>query len=270
MLEIYSASAGSGKTHLLTNNYLRLLLIGNIDFRKILAVTFTNKATDEMKRRIIEELSLIAEDPQLSNFKDLPSDKNKLLRLQSRASAILRIMLHDYSSFSVSTIDKFFLQILRNFTREIGVNENYTLELDTEKSLEIVIDRMYASLANKENADLLRWLIVFSGNKLEEGYSWNIKKELMSLSRELFKETYRLHQPAIQAEIENKEKLKNFGKEIKEIKYKFQFTLKKIGLKVLAIMNKKGLKPEDFKGGTRSPFKIFTYLVNGDIPELKE
>lgn len=271
MLDIYSASAGSGKTHLLTNYYLRLLLIGNVDFRKILAVTFTNKATDEMKRRIIEELYQIAVNPQLSDFfKDLSSDKNKWLRLQNRANVVLRIMLHDYSSFSVSTIDKFFQQILRNFTREIGVNDNYTLELDTEKSLEIVIDRIYASLASKENTDLLRWLIVFSENKLEEGYSWNVKKDLTSLSRELFKETYRLHQATIQTEIENKEKLKEFGKEIKEIKHKFRLKLKKIGVKALAIMNKKGLTPEDFKGGMRSPFKIFIHLVNGDIPELKE
>ncbi|MDD6210063.1 MAG: UvrD-helicase domain-containing protein [Bacteroidales bacterium] len=273
MLNIYSASAGSGKTHLLTNYYLRLLLSGNVDFRKILAVTFTNKATEEMKNRIVEELYKIVAFPESSSLLRIlaKNGKEASLRIQGKARFILQAILHDYSSFSVSTIDKFFQQVLRSFTREIGLNEGYTLELDTEKSLEIVIDRIYASLALKENNDLLKWLIAFSENKLEEGASWNIKRELSSLSKELFKETFRLYQNAIRKDIEDKEKLKAFGLELKKIKREFQKELLDIGKQATKIIENFGLTSGSFKGGvTRSPFRIFDYILNGYIPELKE
>ena len=271
MFKIYSASAGSGKTHLLTKRYLRLLMSDNVDFRRILAVTFTNKATDEMKNRIVDELYKIAIEPESSIFlSDL--QKAKAARpddLQRKARQILQTILHDYSSFSVSTIDKFFQQILRAFTREIGLNEGYTLELDIDKSLDLIIDRIYASLGAKENADLLNWLIDFSENKLEEGSSWSVKRDLSSLSKELFKEAFRLNKKDIRAEIEDKEKLKNFRKKLKAIQHDFREKIKEVGCKALALMSDNGLAYSQFKGGGNSPLKYFHAFARGEIIELK-
>ena len=122
MLKILKASAGSGKTYKLALEYIRLVVSSDRPdaYRHILAVTFTNKATDEMKRRILKELAVLAEDPEVSPYyKELLAVADKET-LQRRASAQLSGILHDYSSFAVSTIDRFFQQTLRAFSREIG------------------------------------------------------------------------------------------------------------------------------------------------------
>lgn len=119
MIRIMKASAGSGKTYNLAKTYISLLL-SNEDryaYRHILAVTFTNKATEEMKSRIIKELHILATDPASSDYHDdfipslLPDDASMI----RRAGTVLRDILHDYSAFAVSTIDKFFQQTLKAF-----------------------------------------------------------------------------------------------------------------------------------------------------------
>ena len=106
-VKIFRASAGSGKTHRLTLEYLNLLSRDERAYRRILAVTFTNKATEEMKRRVIEHLH------------------KKSSQGDERASKLLKNILHDYSSFNISTIDRFFQQTLRAFAREIGKSTSY-------------------------------------------------------------------------------------------------------------------------------------------------
>lgn len=122
-LLLIKASAGSGKTHRLTGEYLRLLFSADNQYKNILAVTFTNKATDEMKTRIVEELHTLAVGNKSDYHKGLKSkfelsDK----QITEKARAILENILHDYSSFSISTIDKFFQQTMRAFTREMGLS----------------------------------------------------------------------------------------------------------------------------------------------------
>ena len=129
MIKILKASAGSGKTYNLAREYIRLLLQSDKAdaYRHVLAVTFTNKATDEMKRRILKELDVLAKDPQKSPYlKDLQDQlKMPVAQLQARASQQLSAILHDYSAFAVSTIDRFFQQTLRSFSREIGQFATY-------------------------------------------------------------------------------------------------------------------------------------------------
>ena len=127
MLNIYRASAGSGNTFRLTKDYIGLLFdsLGKYDrpHRRILAVTFTNKATDEMKSRILQELHALARgeksDYRADLMKEFTLTENEV---NQRAGKILIRILHDYSSFSISTIDKFFQQVVRSFAREIGIS----------------------------------------------------------------------------------------------------------------------------------------------------
>lgn len=147
MLHVYRASAGSGKTYKLTLEYLKLLLSPvrpnnepilpserNKAFQHILAVTFTNKATEEMKRRIIEKLDILAHRTSESEYlNDLLGQNGipaSIEELQKRASEILFTLLHDFSGFNISTIDKFFQQTTRAFTREIGLQGGYNTEID--------------------------------------------------------------------------------------------------------------------------------------------
>ena len=136
MLKIMKASAGSGKTYSLARTYISLLLRGKDPhaYRHILAVTFTNKATDEMKSRILKELHVLAVDPAGSAYRNdfIPSIFKSEDQMQKKAQEVLHGILHDYSAFAVSTIDRFFQQTLRAFSREIGQFASYQVELDRD------------------------------------------------------------------------------------------------------------------------------------------
>ncbi len=153
MLTLYSASAGTGKTHTLTGEYLSLLFKGKERHRHILAVTFTNKATAEMKGRIIDELSRLA-GHQSSGYLSLLSDNGKKSEseIRSQAKNILITILHDYSAFNISTIDHFFQRTIRAFTREIGLQGNYRIELDEGQMMEEAVESMLSGL--EKNAEL--------------------------------------------------------------------------------------------------------------------
>lgn len=267
-LHVFKASAGSGKTHRLTAEYLCLLFSSPFAYRHILAVTFTNKATDEMKSRIIDELANLAANRK-SDYIELLSSEYGYNEIQVRKEArdILVRILHDYSSFSVSTIDKFFQQTMRAFTREIGLGGGYNVELDTGKVLGEAIDSMLFDLERSENKQLLDWLIRFSEEKVENGETWNIRNDIQSLSSEIFKESYKAYSNQVQTDIENKELMTDYKDMLFAIIQSFERISQQTGEKALNIINRYGLTPEDFKGGGRSPFKTFLKWAKGEIEE---
>ena len=143
LLHVIKASAGSGKTHRLTGEYLHLLFSAPNNHRHILAVTFTTKATDEMKSRIVEELHHLASGDDSSYLTGLMEDfsmRREDVRTKAKAKVILETILHDYSSFSISTIDRFFQQTMRSFARETGLAGGYNIELDETSLLTETID----------------------------------------------------------------------------------------------------------------------------------
>lgn len=267
-LSVYKASAGSGKTHRLTAEYLCLLFNFPNAYKHILAVTFTNKATDEMKNRIIKELANLALGNE-SDYTVLLSGKYKLTEEQVRLKAketLIRI-LHDYSSFSVSTIDRFFQQTMRAFTREIGLGGGYNVELDTNKVLNEAIDSMLSDLEKSDNKQLLDWLIRFSEEKVENGETWNIRNDIQALSGEIFKESYKAFSLEVQEDIANKELMDDYKKMLHSYVQSFERKSQQIGEKAINIIDRFGLSIEDYKGGTRSPFKSFLKWATGYIVE---
>ena len=147
MLHIYKASAGSGKTYTLTLEYIKLLLgyrdeqgryrlyrKSDAQHRRILAVTFTNKATEEMKHRIVFQLDILAHDTEKSPYVDglMQLFGCTVEQIRGIASETLYVLLHDFSYFNISTIDRFFQQVLRNFTREIGLQGSFEIEMDND------------------------------------------------------------------------------------------------------------------------------------------
>ena len=172
MIRIMKASAGSGKTYNLAKTYISLLL-RNEDryaYRHILAVTFTNKATEEMKSRIIKELHTLATEPSSSDYHDdfIPSLVPDDASMASRASALLHDILHDYGAFAVSTIDKFFQQTLKAFSREIGQFASYQVELDKDSLVAESVDRVLDSLT-QDDTGLLSWLTKHAIEQSEKG-----------------------------------------------------------------------------------------------------
>lgn len=188
-LLIFKASAGSGKTHQITQEFLKILLKNPNTYRSILAVTFTNKAAEEMKLRILKELSSLAKNEESLHWEKI-QEATLLSRekLSENAQLALQKILFDYSAFSVFTIDKFFQKIIRSFAWELKIQNKLTIELDQKRILREAIERIYEKL--HENSELKKWLIQFSREEILEGRSWNIKKPIAALGEEVYKESY--------------------------------------------------------------------------------
>lgn len=191
-LYIYKASAGAGKTFFLTESFLILAFRAPAYFRKVLAVTFTNKAAEEMKTRITEQINQLAENPDTSQhlaaLKKVFPHKTKE-SIQKEAEAIRNEILHNYSLFSVSTIDSFVQKIIRAFTFEMNLRSNYNVQLDTESVMVDLRDRLLDKIEHDER--LLKWLIKFAEYKIAENKSWDFNRDIEQLSAKVLGEEYR-------------------------------------------------------------------------------
>ncbi|WP_459187811.1 UvrD-helicase domain-containing protein [Parabacteroides sp. APC149_11_2_Y6] len=265
MLTVYRASAGAGKTHKLTGEYLTLLFNGPGAFRRILAVTFTNKATDEMKSRIVSELYNLASGKK-SDYVDLLQSAYSLTEEQVRkqAAKIQIDILHDYSAFNISTIDRFFQQTMRAFTREIGLQGGYGIEMDQELVLTAAIDSLLGDLEKPESKELLGWLLRFAEDKIENGGEWNLRKDIMALSREVFKESYKTFSEQVNRDISDKKALETYKNDLYGIIRSVETNAKELGERGLAVMNKYGLKQEDFSRGNIT-VSLFAKLAQGEM-----
>src|SRR5690554_2527679 len=189
MLTVYKASAGSGKTFQLVAEYLKLILINPLNYKNILAVTFTNKATTEMKNRILQQLYKLSgkEDSPYINLlqKELSLGEEGI---RQRAGLALKNILHDYSRFSISTIDSFTQRIIKAFNREMGISPHFTLELDNDLILEEAVDRLLARVDS--DSQLRKWLVEFAHERMKESRSYRIENDIRELGQELFKEKF--------------------------------------------------------------------------------
>ena len=271
MLTIYRASAGAGKTHILTGKYLQLLFSGVDVHAKILAVTFTNKATDEMKKRVITELHQLSSGKSSDYLASLMANHRKTeeaIRVQARN--ILIHILQDYSRFGISTIDHFFQQTLRAFIRETGINSNYRIEMDKDLVLVDCVDSLLADLDRKENRVLLNWLLRFSEDKVEKGENWDFRREIKKLADELFKETYKSYSDKVEKDIIDKQMLTNYQKTLFAIISAKEAEAKQIGESGLMILDRYHLQPSDFVRKSTSPIFVFVRLAKGGIKELSD
>ena len=145
--KIYRSSAGSGKTFTLVKEYLRLALTSDTPdrYRGILAITFTNKAAEEMKSRVIEVLAELSSESTTANpMADLLREELAVSDdvLKSRAKLTLKHMLHHYSDISISTIDHFTHNVIRTFAQDLGLSINFEVELDTERITNAIVTEL--------------------------------------------------------------------------------------------------------------------------------
>ena len=187
MLKILKASAGAGKTYQLALEYIRLLVKepDPLAYRHVLAVTFTNKATEEMKSRILKELHLLATDPEKSKYlEELLKECGSTKTLQERARTQLSGILHDYSAFAVSTIDKFFQQTLRAFSREVGQFSSYQVQLDREALVQESVDLVLDGLQESDSS-LLEWLTESARGDLSRTGRFSVDANLLNMALSL-------------------------------------------------------------------------------------
>ncbi len=252
---VVKASAGSGKTYRLTRDYLDLLLEGDPQrYKHILAVTFTNKATDEMKSRVIEALYDLSR-----------SDEARA----SQAADALRRMLHDYSCFSVSTIDKFFQTVMRAFAREIGQYASYRVELDDEAVLSLVVDRMLESVGEPESQALLAWLKEYSFDLVEQGKGWSIVNPLKEMAGHFLDESFLLKLRTVQNGISDRKRVEEFRTKLNGMIARDEKETRRLANAILDLIGQKGWTPDHFKGKSRGPMTVFRKWAAGDFASLR-
>ena len=191
-LTVYKASAGSGKTFTLATEYIRLIVENPLSYRNILAVTFTNKATEEMKMRILSQLYGI--------WKRLPDSSSYIQKIQEltelppeliseRAGIGLANLLHNYNYFRVETIDTFFQSVLRNMARELDLTTNLRIGLNDYQVEEIAGDQLIADLSTTDV--MLQWILKYIMENISDDKSWNIISQIKRFGRTIFRDEYK-------------------------------------------------------------------------------
>ena len=251
-IRILKSSAGAGKTFNLAKTYIRLLLEGEDGFayRHILAVTFTNKATAEMKNRILKELDVLARTPEKSPYiKEFSKDFGGAGSVSRRAGLALRLILHDYGSFSVSTIDRFFQNALRSFAREMGRFPDYQIELDRDSLIRESVDRMLDSLGTDSDKELRNWILSGALERIEEKGSLLLEDNLITMAKRVGNDSYRavIEENGIGTEENSsREHLKKLRAECARIKTEFEKRITDSAKAVIGIIAGLGLTFEDF------------------------
>lgn len=279
MLELMKASAGSGKTFNLARKYITLLFKkqDRYAYRHILAVTFTNKATDEMKRRILKELHVLAGTPEKSGYlkyfmveglpagahegireedlvKELPGKAGQKITLDSLADSaqtILCNILHDYSAFAVSTIDRFFQQTLKAFSREIGQFASYQVELDKDSLVAESVDRVLDALTESDKG-LLSWLTDSVMEQIESGGRYNLESGLVSMAARLKSDEHRAMAEAMGLDedtVYSKENLSSIRKACSETVRTFTEDVKRAADAALRILEDAHVDPAQSNRG---------------------
>ena len=184
---IYNASAGSGKTYTLVKNYLLKILSSDDKgrFKKILAVTFTNKAVAEMKERILSSLHHFSQSEISKNHESMFLEIQDILNISSddlkkKSKDVLHFLLHNYTAFNVQTIDKFTQSVIRTFAFDLNLNTNFEVELDSKSILEQSVDELLNKVG--EDTAITKIILDFMKSNINEDSAWNIKNSLLDIS----------------------------------------------------------------------------------------
>ena len=240
-LIIYNASAGSGKTYALAKEYLKIIIQNPYDYNKILAVTFTKKATAEMKSRIIEYLSLLEEkNEKTDKLRHAIIDEIKMNKQQDISEVFdkhvriaLQLILHDYAHFNVSTIDSFFQGIIRAFAKELDLPIGMEVELDTQRVLQEAVQEILKAYT-PEKDKFSRWIEDYVFDLIDDEKSWKLEKNITKLAKELLNEDYRL----LTEDNQEKFDIETYRQVLDELKYIVSAYRKKIDEAITRITQK--------------------------------
>ncbi len=290
-LKIYKASAGSGKTYRLALEYIKLVISNPWCYDKILAVTFTNKATKEMKNRILKELygisnnlpeskSMIksvseelsdnkafneAVDEFIKTGKAVSSQDSTQSFIIEQAKSALYNILHDYSRFRIETIDSFFQSILRNLAKELGLGAYLNIELDEKLVLSDAISVLFDEIKEKEKEHLLRWITNYMKEQIESGKPWKIQFLLEDFGKNIFKEEYLRYSAEIDKKLEAHHFLNEYKKRLAAIKKEKIEELEKIANEIKGRLEDNGLGETSLSYGNSG---VWGYIVK--LSSLKD
>jgi ATP-dependent exoDNAse (exonuclease V) beta subunit len=260
---IYKSSAGSGKTFTLVKEYLTIALSDSAQnsrkFKKILAITFTNKAAGELKERVIKALVELSNSPgKRSTLARVLEDEMKLdgAELQRRSKNLLHEILHHYNDFSISTIDSFTHRVVRAFAHDLNLPQNFELELDAEEMTAEAVNVLMSRLVAKDS--ILELLRQFSESRVDEERGWQVDDELKKFTNHLLNEEGFLRLMKIRAlEIED---FIGIYKKIRAAQDSFSKQIAQLSDEAIRYCNRFQLKAEDFYQGKKGIFNWFRKL----------
>ena len=263
-LIVYKASAGSGKTFTLAVEYIKLLIENPHGYRNILAVTFTNKATAEMKERILSQLYGIAMQDKASDAylnvltarTGLPEEE-----IRQKAATALSLIIHDYNFFRVETIDSFFQSVMKNLSRELGLGYNLEISLDDNEVLSTAVDQLIENL--QRNSPVLHWLMEFIDEKLADDKKWHVDKEIKEFGKNIFNEVYKERGDALRQKLQNPQFIAEYKKVLQKTSKEISDNLKGYGDRFFELLEENGLQVEDLFRGKSGVASYFNKLRNG-------
>ena len=265
-LTVYRASAGSGKTFTLALEYIKLLVENPQSFRQTLAVTFTNKATEEMKMRILSDLYGISKglknsDALLEKIKESSVFSEKQIR--DRAWLSLQLLIHNYNYFRVETIDAFFQTVLRNLAKELDLSANLKIELNDAQVEQQAVDELIESL--DETSLMLYWILEYIHENIEDDKSWNVISQIKNFGLNIFKDYYKKNQKELSQILEQKDFFKNYSQKLRNIRNKAKAQLTELADNFFDTLEANGFAVDDFSRKSSGPCGYFIKLKSGDF-----
>ena len=263
-LIIYKASAGSGKTFTLATEYISLVVRNPQSYRKILAVTFTNKATEEMKMRIISQLygiwmQLPDSDKYMNAVKEKTGFEEDLI--SERAGQALNNLLQNYNYFRVETIDTFFQSILRNMARELDLTTNLRIGLNDVQVEELAVDQLIADLTTTDV--LLQWILKYIMENISDDKSWNIISQIKNFGRTIFKDEYKEVSHQLEQKMSDTKFFDAYTEQLRTIRQLAGDRMKEFATNFFETLNSEGLTTDDLANKNRGIASFFIKLQNG-------
>lgn len=263
-LTVYRASAGSGKTFTLAVEYISLLVKDPENYQHILAVTFTNKATQEMKMRILSQLygiaNLLQSSQQYFNkVKEKTNMPDAVIRNNARAA--LTLLIHRYNNFRILTIDAFFQQVLRNLAHELGQTANLRVDLNNEEITEKAVDQMIESL--EKGQPVLQWISTYINNSIEDDNGWNIIGKIKTFGTNIFKDFYKAHEANLKEQLSNADDFKVYETTLRKRRNDIRKTFNSKAKSILNEIKNANLDiPSNYRSG------LYKYLTDSAIAPL--
>ena len=267
-LTVYKASAGSGKTFTLATQYIKLLVVNPASYRNILAVTFTNKATEEMKMRILSQLYGI--------WKRLPdsADYTRAIcqatgypegQVSQRAGEALHLLLHNYNYFRVETIDTFFQSVLRNLARELDLTANLRIGLNDTQVEEQAVDQLIDSLTHSDV--MLQWLLKFIMETISDDRSWNIIGQVKQFGRTIFRDYYKERSQQLNTLVSQPGFLDGYMGQMRQIRSDAGRHMKETAEEFFDTLDSEGIAIQDLSYGKTGVAAFFLKLRDGIFDE---
>ena len=271
-LIVYKASAGSGKTFTLATEYIKLLVVTPQSYRTILAFTFTNTATEEMKMRILSQLyGIWKEFPDSENYTRKVQQETDLSLpvVRERAGEALHLLLHNYNSFRVQTIDAFFQSVLRNLARELDLTANLRVGLSGDQVEEMAVDLLIDNL--KHTDAILQWLLHYIMESLSDNKSWSTDdekrtsfiREIKNFGKTIFRDYYKEHRAELNKKMAEEGFFDHYTQVLRQIRDDAKERMLTIAATYFDTLEQEGFSVADMKSNTRGVSGYFMKIKNG-------